>query len=86
MKTVKMIANGLGEREFSPEHAFALLRHQVADHTAEKSCWSIVSPEWEFTGGKLMLKKIDNESQPDTGVGDGPKKRKRDSAGDNPQP
>ena len=81
-----MTAQGLGEKQFTPEHAFAILVHQHTNHHASKSCWTITSPEWKFEGGKLTLTKNQNENKSDTGIGDETPKRKRDTTGSDPQP
>lgn len=86
MRTVKMTAIGVGEKEFSPEHALNILKRQVENHIPEKSCWKIVSSEWTFQGGKLTLKKEPNGDQSNTGIGVKTPKRESNTKGVDPQP
>lgn len=86
MKTVKLFADVAGEREFSPEHALNILNYQVANHIPLNCCWVLVDEDWQFQGGRLTLKKKQNENQRDTGIGAETPKRKRDSTGSDPQP
>lgn len=88
MASVKMIAADSGvERDFTPEHAQNILKHQVANHTPAFISWALADERWEFNNGKLSLKKTtSNGNQSDTGISDKAPQRKRDSKGADPQP